>query len=167
MTDGMGTFEYTLDVMQRVTSEEYYDDSRLRYWYNNAGQRTKLDYKANNGTTYSPIYYYYDDGGALTKIDWDDANGGGAYETDIYATYGYDDANRLTKRHVNALDDETSNEAEIETCYYYDVAGQVTRLIHENDDNPIDLDDRDFTYSYDSRGNRTKVVLNDDADKKI
>jgi RHS repeat-associated protein len=55
----------------------------------------------------------------------------------------------------------------VATTYQYDAAGQVTRLILDNDDNPIDLDDRDFAYSYDSRGNRTKTVLNNDANKKI
>jgi RHS repeat-associated protein len=166
--DGMGTFEYTYDVMQRVTTAEYYDNSRLRYWYNNAGQRTKLEYKDNGSNVYSGIEYSYDDGGRLTKIHWQPYLHCFDY-TDIDSTYDYDEANRVTKRTVEGVSwyEAEDSRAKVATTYQYDAAGRVTRLILDNDDNPIDLDDRDFAYYYDSRGNRTKTVLNNDANKKI
>jgi RHS repeat-associated protein len=128
----------------------------------------ELQYKDNGSNVYSGIEYMYDDGGRLTKIHWRPYLHCFDY-TDIDATYDCDEANRVTKRTVEGVSwfEAEDFKAKVATSYQYDAAGQVTRLIVDNDDNPIDLDDRDFAYSYDARGNRTKTVLNNDTNKKI
>ncbi|MFC1601648.1 hypothetical protein ACFL34_04795 [Candidatus Sumerlaeota bacterium] len=135
------TFDY--DKLGQLTKESYQDASTdIQYEYNSAQKLvTKTLPLVGSGNVYD-----YDDEGQLTKI---------SSTTDPYASYLYDDDLRPTKVTYDNL---------TYTEYEYDKGGRLTRQeLRHNYAGQLCA----FDYYYDDAGNRTKVVLDDDANDWI
>ncbi|MFC1601842.1 hypothetical protein ACFL34_05780, partial [Candidatus Sumerlaeota bacterium] len=141
---GGDVLTYDYDKLGQLTKESYQDASaNIQYEYNGAQKLvTKTLPLVGSGNVYD-----YDSEGQLTKI---------SSTTDPNASYLYDDDLKPTKV---TYDNNTYTE------YAYDKGGRLTRQETRYYGGASQL--CAFDYYYDDAGNRTKVVLDDDANDWI
>ena len=131
MQDGVGTTAWTYDDLYRTTAVTDPFGDTVGYSYDAVGNRTQLTYPDGRSVSYA-----YDPANRMVQVtDWDS----------LVTAYSYDPANRLT---------QTSLPNGVISNYTYDDAGRLLDLTHATMAETLSS----FTYTYDSVGNRTRVV---------
>ena len=174
LTDAEGfTTTFVCDALNRLTRIDYPDpDADVTFTYDAAGSRTEMqDGVGTTAWTYDDLYrttavtdpfgdtagYSYDAVGNRAQLTYPDGRSVSAclrpanrivQVTELQSlvtAYSYDSANRLT---------QTSLPNGVISNYTYDDAGRLLDLTHATTAETLSS----FTYTYDSVGNRTRVV---------
>ena len=129
--DWNGTTAFAYDALGRTTSVKDYKSREVKYTWTKDGQKQSITYPGGG-----KVQYEYDTAGNLAKVTDADNKA---------TTYTYDTLDRLkTKKLPNGT----------ETQYTYDSMGQVTERAEKTGNTVRE----NYTYTYDSNGNRTRQV---------
>ena len=144
-SDDNGSYTYTYDALNRVTSLQEPFDLSLDYTYDAAGNKIETTDSAGGVT-----HYAYDAADRLISVQF-----GGSGQTPLRMDMTYTPAGQL------ATETRYSNLAGTQvvgtSSYTYDAAGRLIDLVQEDGSNSI-LED--YVYTYDAVGNVTSETLN-------
>lgn len=132
MVDGIGTWDYTYDALNRLLTVNGPNSNSVAYTYDANGNRQTL---AISGMA---LTYTYDGANRLDTVTNPFAGGSAIVD------YGYDGASRVTSANLPGI---------LNTTYGYDTAGRLETIT-----NTASAQVSAFTYVLDARGNRLDAV---------